>query len=123
MRYMVFVKMADDVGPAPQALFEVMGREMGALFASGVMVDAGGLGPGAAATEVRLKQGRVSVTDGPFTEAKEVVGGYSIVDVGSREEAVAMARRVIEIHRDYWPGWEGSAEVRRLDEPQLEGGE
>ena len=61
------------------------------------------------------------MTDGPYTEAKEVVGGYSIIDVSSREEAVALATRVIEIHRDYWPGWEGSAEVRPLHAPDLDG--
>lgn len=114
MRYMVFVKMAENVGEAPPALFEVMGREMGELFASGMMRDAGGLAGNSESTEVRLRGGALSVTDGPFAEGREVVGGYSIIEVGSHEEAVANARRVMEIHQQYWPGWEGYAEVRRI---------
>jgi hypothetical protein len=121
MRYMVFVKMADDVGEAPRELFEVMGREMGAMFASGKMRDAGGLGGTDESVEVRLRGGALSVTDGPYAEGKEVVGGYSIIEVASHEEAVANARRVMEIHQQYWPGWEGSAEVRRIWEADQAG--
>lgn len=114
MRYMVFVKMAEDVGEAPPALMETMGREMGEMFAQGSMIDAGGLYPMAESTLIHLRAGDVMVTDGPFAEAKEVVGGYAIIEVRSHEEAVASARRVIEIHRENWPGWEGSVEVRRI---------
>jgi hypothetical protein len=117
MRYMVLVKMAEDVGDAPAALQEVMGREMGEMFASGRMVDAGGLGTVAQSTEVRLTAGAVTTTDGPYTEAKEVVGGYAVLDVATEEEAVAATRRVIEIHQEFWPGWEGSAELRRISGP------
>ena len=60
----------------------------------------------------------MTTTDGPYAEAKEVVGGYSIIEARSREEAVEGARRVIEIHRDYWPGWEGSVEVRPIFGPE-----
>jgi hypothetical protein len=114
MRYMVFVKMAENVGEAPPALFEVMGKEMEAMFAAGSMIDAGGLGGAEKATEIRLRAGDVITTNGPWTEATEVVGGYSIIEARSHEEAVEGARRVIEIHREHWPGWEGSAEVRPI---------
>ena len=117
MRYMVFVKMAEDVGDAPPALVEAMGREMAQSFADGSMVDAGGLYPTAQSTEIRLSAGHVTTTDGPFAEAKEVVGGYAIVDARSEEEAVAGARRVIELHQEHWPSWEGSVEVRRISGP------
>lgn len=117
MRYMVFVKMPEDVGDAPAALVEAMGREMGEAFASGSMIDAGGLYPTAQSTEIRLTGGNVTVTDGPYAEAKEVVGGYSIIEARSQEEAVAGARRVIELHQEFWPGWEGSVEVRRIAGP------
>ena len=60
----------------------------------------------------------MTTTDGPFAEAKEVVGGYSIIEARSRTEAVAGARRVIELHQEFWPGWEGSVEVRRIAEPE-----
>jgi hypothetical protein len=114
MRFMVFVKMAEDVGNAPRELQEVMGRELMQAFADGSIVDAGGLWPTAQSTEIRLTAGEVTVSDGPYAEAKEVVGGYSILEARSQEEAVAGARRVAEIHQQYWPGWEGSVEVRRI---------
>jgi hypothetical protein len=114
MRYMVFVKMAENVGAPPQELFEAMDKELGEAFASGMIIDAGGLGGAAKATEIRLKAGEVITTNGPWTEATEVAGGYSILEVRSEAEAIENARRVIEIHRDYWPGWEGSAEVRPI---------
>lgn len=117
MRYMVFVKMAEDVGEPPAELVEAMGREMGEAFASGLLVDAGGLYPTAQSTEIRLTAGNITVTDGPYTEAKEVVGGYSIVEARTDEEAVAGARRVAELHQKFWPGWEGSVEVRRIAGP------
>jgi hypothetical protein len=117
MRYMVFVKMADDVGAPPAELVETMGKEMADAFASGWMVDAGGLYPTSQSTEIRVTAGDITVTDGPYSEVKEVVGGYSIIEVRSQEEAVAAARRVAEIHQQYWPTWEGSVEVRRIAGP------
>ena len=117
MRYMVFVKMAEDVGAPPAELVETMGKEMEEAFASGWMVDAGGLYPTSQSIEIRVAAGDLTVTDGPYAEVKEVVGGYSIIEVRSQEEAVAAARRVAEIHRAHWPTWEGSVEVRRIAGP------
>jgi hypothetical protein len=114
MRYMVFVKMREDVGQAPAGLQQAMGAEMGAAFAAGSMIDAGGLGGASAATEIRLSGGEVLTTNGPWTEATEVAGGYAILEARSREEAIEGARRVIEIHKEHWPGWEGSVEVRPI---------
>lgn len=118
MRYMVFVKMREDVGDAPAALVEAMGREMGQAFADGSMIDAGGLYPTAQSTEIRLTGGTITTTDGPYAEAKEVVGGYSIIEARSQEEAEAGARRVLELHQEHWPDWEGSVEVRRISGPE-----
>jgi hypothetical protein len=114
MRYMVFVKMAEDVGDAPAELVEAMGREMGQAFADGSMIDAGGLYPTAQRTEIRMADGKITTTDGPFAEVKEVVGGYAILEARSQEEALAGARRVIELHQEFWPGWEGSVEVSQV---------
>jgi hypothetical protein len=118
MRYLVFVKMAEDVGDAPPALQEAMGKAMSEAFAAGSMIDAGGLYPTAQSTEIRVANGAVSQTDGPYAEAKEVVGGYAILEARSPEEAIEGARRVAQIHVDFWPGWEGSVEVRRISEPE-----
>ncbi len=114
MRYMVTVKMREDVGAPPAALSEAMQREMEQAFASGVMLDAGGLAPPPQSTELRVAAGGLSVTDGPYAEAKEVVGGYAIVQADSQEQAVGLARRVTELHQQFWPGWEGSVEVRAI---------
>ena len=120
MRFLVTVKMREDVGQPPPELAEAMGRGMGEMFASGVMLDAGGLFPTAVSTEIRVAQGEVFVTDGPYAEAKEVAGGFSILQAASPEEAVRLARRVAEMHREFWPGWEGAVEVRRIADPPNE---
>jgi hypothetical protein len=83
----------------------------------GTMLGSGGLHPTAQGAKVRLSGGRVTVTDGPFAEAKEVVGGYAQFDLKSKEEAVASAVRFMELHRQYWPGWEGETEVRQMFNP------
>ena len=114
MRYIVFVKMAENVGDAPEALYTAMGQELEEAIGSGLIVSAGGLGGAAEATEIRLKDGEIIQTDGPWSEAKEVAGGYSILEVRSREEAIANARLVIELHKEHWPGWEGSVEIRPM---------
>jgi hypothetical protein len=56
------------------------------------------------------------VTDGPFTETKEVVGGYALVEAGSREEALKVARDFMDLHRLHWPAFTGECEVRPLDD-------
>jgi hypothetical protein len=106
--------MREDVGAPPPELTEVMGKELQELMRAGRIVDAGGLLPSASATRVRISGGDLIVSDGPFTEATELVGGYAILQVATREEAVEMATRVIQIHRDYWPGWVGECELRQI---------
>ncbi len=117
MRYMVMLSMRSDVGPPTPALMEAMDAAMGEAFASGLMIDAGGL-MGEHATSFTLRSGALTRVDGPFAEAKEVVGGYAVLDVRSHEEAVEGARRMMVIHQEYWPGWEGSCEVRRISSPE-----
>lgn len=80
------------------------------------MLDGAGLQPLAKGTRVRLADGEISVTDGPFAEAKEVVGGYALCETATHEEAVALARTFMDIHRLHWPGFEGEAEVRPLED-------
>ena len=119
MRYMVMLSMKPDVGAPPPELMSAMDQAMGEAFASGLMIDAGGLMPMADSTQLTIRAGALSRTDGPFAEAKEVVGGYAVLDVRSHEEAVEGARRMMQVHLDHWPGWEGSAEVRRIGEPAV----
>jgi hypothetical protein len=76
------------------------------------MVDTGGLMPLATGAQVRIVDGHLSVVDGPFVEAKEVIGGYAIFELGSKEEAVALAVEFMQLHKDHMPGWQGTCEVR-----------
>jgi hypothetical protein len=120
MRYMMFIKHPEDYRnqKPPQALMDAMGVFVGEAMKNGVMLDGAGLKPLAYATRVRLSHGKLTTTDGPFSEAKEVIGGYAIVQAKSNEEAVEIATKFMELHRIHWPEFEGESEVRPLeDEP------
>ena len=116
MRFMTFVKSAETSEPPPQALMEAMEKLVEESVKNGTMVYSGGLSPAASATRVRIGNGRVSITDGPFSEAKEVVGGFAILELPSKEAAVEAVKRFIELHREHWPGWEGESEIRQIFE-------
>ena len=117
MRYMMFIKHPGDYAgqKAPQALYDAMGAFVGEQIQKGVFIDGAGLQPLAHATRIRLSGGKISVTDGPFAEAKEVVGGYALCELPTREAAVELARQFMELHRLHWPGFEGESELRPLE--------
>jgi len=117
MRYMMIVKSAEKWGVPPKELTEAIGKLVEDEMKSGTMLGSGGLLPSAQAARVRLENGKVVVIDGPFTEAKEVVGGYAQFEFKTKEEAVESARKFMELHRQFWPGWEGETEVRPMFEP------
>jgi hypothetical protein len=85
---------------------------------AGTMVISGGLAATAASTRVRLSKGQINAIDGPFTEAKEVVGGFAILEYKSKKEALEGALAFMELHKKHWPGWEGETEVRQLLGPE-----
>ena len=116
MRFMTMVKFDESLpmGPPPPALFEAMGKFAAEGARNGTLVDQGGLLPSAAGAIVSLVDGSIKAVDGPFTEAKELVGGYAVLEVRSKAEAIELAKRLMQIHRDHWPRWEGSCEVRQL---------
>jgi hypothetical protein len=117
MRYMMIVKSAEKWGVPPQQLVEAIGKLAEDETKSGTMLGSGGLLPSSQSARVRLENGKVMVIDGPFTEAKEVVGGYAQFEFKTKEEAVESAREFMELHRQYWPGWEGETEVRPMFDP------
>jgi hypothetical protein len=118
MRYMMFIKHTQDYGKvqAPASLYEEMGRFIEEATRSGNFVGGAGLQPTSAGTRVKLKGGKITVLDGPFTESKEIVGGYAIIDAKSHEEALGLARRFMELHQKHWPTFEGECEMRPLEE-------
>jgi hypothetical protein len=118
MRYMMFIKHTEDYRNAdvPATLYEEMGKFIEETTKSGNFIGGAGLQPSSAGNRVRLKSGKITVLDGPFTESKEVVGGYAIMDAKSRDEALALARRFMELHQKHWPTFEGECEVRPFEE-------
>ncbi|MGQ0646841.1 MAG: YciI family protein [Gemmatimonadaceae bacterium] len=102
--------------PIPQALMDAMDKFISDGFASGVLKDTAGLKSTSEAIRVRSSGGKLKVIDGPFSEAKEVVGGYALVDVSSKEEARKVATQFMDLHRVHWPSFEGECEVRQLDD-------
>ena len=114
MRFMMLVKHAENQGPPPKELMEAMTRLAEEAVKSGAMLGNGGLAPTAQSTRVRVSNGQLSVIDGPFTETKEVVGGYAQFEMKSKEEAIEGAKHFMELHRQHWPGWEGETEIRQI---------
>jgi hypothetical protein len=115
---MMIVKHAEKQGPPPKELMDAITKLAEEAVKAGTMLGNGGLGPTAQGARVRLAGGKVTVTDGPFTEAKEVVGGYAQFELQSKQAAVEAAVRFMELHQKYWPGWEGETEVRQMFDPQ-----
>ena len=119
MRFMAMVKFDEnaDLGAPPPALFQAMDEFAQEGARNGTLVDQGGLLPSATGAIVSLVNGTVKTIDGPFTEAKELIGGYAVIEVHSKAEALELARRVIQIHADHWPEWNGSCELRQIGDP------
>ncbi|MFH1343160.1 MAG: YciI family protein [Pseudomonadota bacterium] len=113
MRFMSFVTTSHTGMPTPE-LMEAMGKLADREIKAGRMIDTGGLTPLADGVQVRIKDGELSVIDGPFVEAKEVIGGYAIFEFRNKEEALASAVEFMQLHRQHMPGWEGTCEVRAM---------
>jgi hypothetical protein len=122
MRFMTLVKSAETSAPPPQALMDAIGKLGAEAAGKGVMVEMGGLLPTAMGVRVRLAGGKLTVTDGPFTEAKEVIGGFAVYAVTSKEEALEWTRRFVALHQEHWKGWEGEVELRQMYDPPGQAG-
>jgi hypothetical protein len=119
MRFMMMVKHAEkNSGAPPKDFMDAMTKLSQEAVKAGRMVNSGGLAPIAVSTRVRLSNGQVRAIDGPFSEAKEVIGGYAVLEFASKQEAVESAVQFMELHKKYWPGWEGETEVRQVFGPE-----
>ena len=123
MRFMVVVKSAENAGPPPQALMAALANLGAEAMRAGVMVETGGLLPSAMGARVRLSKGNLTVTDGPFLESKELIGGYAVYKVKSKNEAIEWTSRFMQLHKEHWPGWEGESEIRQIFDPRGFGAE
>jgi hypothetical protein len=114
MRFLSMIRINENNGQQPsEQLMADMGRLMEEMTRAGVLLDTAGLRPTAEGVIVKLKDGKTSVVDGPFTEAKEVIGGFALLKAGSMEEAIALTQRFLRVHGDEW---ELDCEVRQLEE-------
>jgi hypothetical protein len=118
MRFLMLVKHGENPGPPPKEFLDAMAKLGEEAAKSGTMLQSGGLSPIAKSTRVRLSRGQVTAIDGPFTESKEVVGGFAMFELKSKEEAIEGAKQFMELHKKYWPGWEGETEVRQVLGPE-----
>jgi hypothetical protein len=117
MRFMYIVTSCHPQGPPTPALTEAMHKLADRETKAGRLLDSGGLMPVTMGAQVRITDGELSVVDGPFVEAKELIGGYAIFELPGRQEAVAAAVEFMQLHKDFMPGWEGTCEVRSFAGP------
>ena len=122
MRFMYIVTSPQpNRGPTP-ALLEAMQKLADREIKAGRMIDNGGLMPVSMGAQVKVADGKLSVVDGPFVEAKELIGGYAIFELRDKEEAVAAAVEFMQLHKEHMPGWEGTCEVRAFAPQHLDMG-
>ncbi|SFC96032.1 YciI family protein [Massilia yuzhufengensis] len=117
MRFMIIVKATTDTeaGVLPgEPLFAAMAAYHQELARAGVLLDANGLRPSSDGWRIGYREGRRSVVDGPFAETKELIAGYTLIQVRSREEAMEWARRFPAPHGEMA---DAEIEVRQLYEP------
>ena len=110
MRYLTIYRTAERGVPPTQDEMEAMNRFIGELTAAGKLIATEGCLPSARGASVRRTNGQITVTDGPFSEAKEVIGGFALIRADSKDEAIELARRFLEVAGD------GESEIRELYE-------
>jgi hypothetical protein len=109
MRYMMLYKPGTESSvPPTQQEMEKMGQLIQEMSEAGVLIATDGLQASSKGVRVRISEGRFTVTDGPFTETKELIAGYAIVDAKSKDEAIQLAKRFLQVVG------EGESEIRLM---------
>ncbi len=117
MRFLSMIRVNENSGQVPsQQLMQDMGKLIEEMTRNGVLIRTAGLRPSAEGVRVRLRKGQLSTVDGPFTETKEVIGGFAILEAGSMPEAIELTNRFLRVHGDTW---DIECEVRPLDGPEF----
>ena len=121
MRFLSMIRINENGNTRPdERLMNDMGKLIEEMTREGTLVRTAGLRPTSEGKRVRLRKGgNVSVLDGPFTETKEVIGGYAVLEAKSMDEAVALTKRFLKVHGD---DWDLECEVRQLDSPEFGAG-
>jgi hypothetical protein len=118
MRYMMMVKGNKDYEagiPPKKELLEAIAKHGAELAKAGILLDTGGLMPSAKGARILASGGNLNVIDGPFAEAKELIGGFGILKADSKEEAIRLGKIFMQIHVDaLGPGYDGELEIRQM---------
>lgn len=114
MRFLSMIRINEgNTPPISERMLADMGVLMDEMTKSGALIGTAGLRPTADGVRLRLRGGKITATDGPFTESKEVIGGYALLEAGSKEEAIALTRRFLDVHGE---GWDIECELRQLQD-------
>ncbi len=116
MKFMLMTKLGIEPAPAPTPeLMAAIGEFTEEMMKAGVVVSTGGLQPTSKGARAKLSGGKITIIDGPFTETKECIGGFAIVDVASKEEAIEIGKRFLQVHADVMgPSYELDSEIRQM---------
>jgi hypothetical protein len=118
MRFMMIVKADRDYeagAPPNPELMAAIGRHTEDMIKAGVVLETGGLLPSFAGARVAVTRGNLAVTDGPFAETKELIGGYAIVQADSKDHAIELGKQFMKLHAEILgPSYEGELEIRQL---------
>ncbi|HUL63576.1 MAG TPA: YciI family protein [Burkholderiaceae bacterium] len=117
MRFLSMIRINENTGQAPsEQLMNDMGKLIDQMAREGTLVKTAGLRPTKEGVRVRLRRGKLSTVDGPFTETREVIGGFAILEAPSMKEAIELTNRFLRVHGDEW---DIECEVRQLDGPEF----
>ena len=116
MKFLSLVRVAETGQQPTERLMQDMGKLMEEMTRSGALVSTAGLTPTSQGVRLRSNRGKISQADGPFTETKEVVGGYAILEAPSMAAAIEMTRRFLAVHGDEWVV---ECEVRPFASPEM----
>lgn len=117
MRFLSMIRINENSGQVPsEQLTRDMGKLIEEMTRTGALVHTAGLRPTKEGTRVRQRHGKQSVVDGPFTETKEVIGGFALLEAKSKQEAIDMTKRFLQVHGDEW---DIECEVRQIDGPEF----
>jgi hypothetical protein len=117
MRFLSMIRLDENTGQVPsEQLMQDMGKLMDEMTRDGVLVRTAGLRPTREGKRVQLRHGKLSIVDGPFTETKEVIGGFAILEASSMQDAIEHTKRFLQIHGDTW---NIDCEVRPIDGPEF----
>jgi len=112
MRFISMIRIEENTGQVPsEQLMSDMGKLIEELTRTGRLISTAGLRPTSEGVRMRLRRGKLSMSDGPFMETKEVIGGYAILEAESKEEAIELTQRFLKVHGDEW---DIECEVRQL---------